>query len=79
MHLQVVSPFGAIVKTIQIKIEEDLLSQIDQVVQSLHVTRSAFICQALRLALRERKIVGLEQKHIAGYRRFPVTPGEFDL
>jgi metal-responsive CopG/Arc/MetJ family transcriptional regulator len=60
-------------------IEETLLAQVDQASHSLGVARSAFIRQALKLALRERKIAELEQKQIAGYQRFPVATGEFDL
>jgi len=67
------------VKTIQMTIEEDLLTQVDQASHSLGVARSSFIRQALKLALRERKIADLEQKQIAGYQRYPVTAGEFDL
>ena len=71
--------WSIIVKTIQMTIEETLLAQVDQVSHSLGVARSAFIRQALELALRERKIAELEQKQIAGYKRFPVTTGEFDF
>jgi metal-responsive CopG/Arc/MetJ family transcriptional regulator len=67
------------VKTIQMTIEENLLAQVDQASHSLGVARSAFIRQALELALHERKIADLEQKQIAGYQRFPVGTGEFDI
>ena len=65
-------------KTIQMTIEEALLAQVDQASHSLGVARSAFIRQALELALHERKIAELEQKQITGYQRYPVVTGEFD-
>ena len=39
------------VKTIQMTIDEPLLSEVDRVIQSLDTTRSAFIREALQLAL----------------------------
>jgi len=60
-------------------IDETLLSQVDQVTKSLSTTRSAFIRQALRLALKHYQTLELERKHAEGYARRPVEPGEFDL
>ncbi len=66
-------------KTIQMTIDDTLLAQVDQASNSLGLARSAFIRQALELALRNRKITNLEQKQITGYQRHPVVTGEFDL
>jgi metal-responsive CopG/Arc/MetJ family transcriptional regulator len=66
-------------KTIQMTIDESLLNQVDQAIQALHTTRSAFIREALQLALRQYKILELEQQHAEGYARYPVEPGEFDV
>jgi hypothetical protein len=71
--------WSTIVKTIQMTIDENLLTQVDQASHSLGVARSAFIRQALELALHESKIADLEQKQITGYQQFPVVTGEFDL
>ena len=65
-------------KTIQMTIDEPLLDEVDQVIQDLKTTRSAFIRTALQLALRQHTISKLEQQHAEGYARHPVTPGEFD-
>ncbi|HMN31588.1 MAG TPA: ribbon-helix-helix domain-containing protein [Caldilineaceae bacterium] len=65
-------------KTIQITIDQDLLQNVDQVVQELGETRSAFVRQALEQALRQWQIHKLELQHATGYARHPVAPGEFD-
>ena len=66
-------------KTIQMTIDEPLLAEVDQVIQSLNTTRSAFIREALQLALKQQKIRRLEQQHESGYQKYPVEPGEFDI
>ncbi len=66
-------------KTIQMTIDEPLLSEVDQAVQSLETSRSAFIRQALELALRHYRIAELERQHAKGYAQHPVTSGEFDV
>lgn len=65
-------------ETIQLTVDEALLAEIDRVTRSLAMTRSAFIRIALELALRNQKIIALEQQHAQGYARHPVKPGEFD-
>ena len=60
-------------------IDNPLLAEVNQAIQALHTTRSAFIREALRLALRQHKIARLEQQHAQGYARHPVEPGEFDV
>lgn len=65
-------------KTIQVTIDEPLLSEVDRVIQSLDTTRSAFIREALRLALWQPKVAEMECKQAEGYARHPVEPGEFD-
>jgi metal-responsive CopG/Arc/MetJ family transcriptional regulator len=66
-------------KTIQMTIDEPLLDEVDQVIQDLKITRSAFIRTALQLALRQHAISKLEQQHAEGYARYPILPGEFDI
>jgi len=66
-------------KTIQMTIDDPLLAEVNQAIQVLHTTRSAFIREALRLALRQHRIAKLEQQHAEGYTRHPVEPGEFDV
>lgn len=66
-------------KTIQMTIDEYLLEQVDSIIQELGVSRSSFMREALQQALRQIEIRNLEQKHIAGYQKYPVTPDEFDV
>ena len=66
-------------KTIQMTIDEPLLAKVDQMIQTLNMTRSAFIREALELALRRQAMAELERKHAEGYARHPVEPGEFDV
>ena len=66
-------------KTIQMTIDEPLLSEVDRVTGEMHTTRSAFIREALETALRRHNIQKLEQQHAEGYIKHPVEPGEFDM
>ncbi len=66
-------------KTIQMTIDESLLAEVDRVTQNMDLSRSAFIREALQLALRRYKILELERKQAEGYAQHPVEPGEFDV
>lgn len=61
-------------KTIKITLDDELIATIDQIVKKLKMTRSAFICKALRDAI----LAELEQKHRSGYRQHPVEKEEFN-
>jgi metal-responsive CopG/Arc/MetJ family transcriptional regulator len=65
-------------KTIQITINDTLLQRIDHAARLHKITRRQFIHRALETTLRQIAIEDLEQKQAEGYRRYPVTPGEFD-
>ena len=64
-------------KTIQMTIDEQLLKQVDNAVSELQINRSAFIRNALHLALHELYIHKLEAQQARGYRRQPATATEF--
>lgn len=66
-------------KTIQMTIDEQLLSEVDTAVQDLGTTRSAFMRQALQQALKELQVKVMESQHQTGYLHAPVVPGEFDI
>jgi hypothetical protein len=66
-------------KTIQMTIDDDLLTEVDQVTQTLQTTRSAFIRSALQLALRHYEVLQKEQQHAQGYARHPIAPDEFGI
>ena len=65
-------------KTIQMTIDEPLLNEVDRAIQTLNTTRSAFIREALQLALWRHRLTELERKHAEGYAQKPVEAGEFD-
>ena len=65
-------------KTIQMTIDEQLLDDVDKAVDELGTNRSAFIRDAIQLALRQRSLRTLEEQHVTGYARRPPEPGEFD-
>ena len=65
-------------KTIQMTINEYLLEDVDNVVSELQTSRSAFIRDALTLALQQFRLRKLEAQHAAGYERHPVTADGFD-
>jgi len=59
------------VKAIQVTVDEPLLEQVDAVVRELDTTRSAFLREALALALRRHRTRALERQHREGYERTP--------
>jgi len=66
-------------KTVQMTIDEALLTQVDTLVEELGTNRSAFMRDALESALKQRQVKQLEEQHRAGYERHPLTPDEFDI
>ena len=54
-----------------------IVEQVDCSMKRPGTTRSAFR-EALRDALGRLDEKDLEEQHIAGYRRYPVRPDEFD-
>jgi metal-responsive CopG/Arc/MetJ family transcriptional regulator len=63
-------------KTIQMTIDESLLQQVDQTVQELKTSRSAFIRQALLQAIRQYQVRRLEERDETGYQIMPAQAGE---
>jgi metal-responsive CopG/Arc/MetJ family transcriptional regulator len=66
-------------KTIQMTLDDDLVSAVDTVVKKMHMSRSAFTRRALRDALRRITIARLEQKHRKGYNVHPSAENEFSV
>jgi metal-responsive CopG/Arc/MetJ family transcriptional regulator len=66
-------------KTVQMTLEPELVTQVDRVARRLGLTRSAFTRRALRAALEQLRVQELERRHRNGYRRKPVRSGEFDV
>jgi metal-responsive CopG/Arc/MetJ family transcriptional regulator len=64
-------------RTVQMTLDEDLVSAVDAVVKNLKTTRSAFARKALKDAVRQVNIAMLEKKHKKGYENYPVGKTEF--
>jgi metal-responsive CopG/Arc/MetJ family transcriptional regulator len=64
-------------KTVQMTLDEDLVTKVDGVVKRLRTTRSAFTRDALWTAIRQVRVKELEDKHRQGYRSKPIAPEEF--
>ena len=66
-------------KTVQVTLDETLVSAVDKAARKLKISRSAFTREALRTALKRVRDEGEEQRHRAGYVRKPIKKGEFDI
>ena len=66
-------------RTIQMTLDDDLVTAVDIVVKKLKTTRSAFARKALRDAIKQLNINRLENKHKKGYERYPVGKKEFSV
>ena len=69
--------WGCNMKTVQITVDKELVQEVDQITQQLRTSRSAFTRKALQEALDRYKRELLEQKHIQGYEKHPVSAEEF--
>lgn len=65
-------------KTIQMTIDEAMLTEVDVVVAELDMTRSAFIRNALDHALKAHRLNELRRLDEEGYRLFPPRDDEFE-
>lgn len=63
-------------KTIQMTLDETLLERIDVAVAEIGTSRSAFIRNAVEMALKPLRIHRLEAQQIAGYKAQPVSEEE---
>ena len=64
-------------KTVQMTLDEDLVTRLDKMVKKLGTTRSAFTREALQRALERVQEQAMERRHREGYRKHPVTKDEF--
>jgi Arc/MetJ family transcription regulator len=68
---------GRTMKTVQMTLDESLVTAVDRAAKQLGTTRSAFARTALRRALDELRTKELELQHRDGYRGKPVVEKEF--
>ncbi|MFZ3114098.1 MAG: ribbon-helix-helix protein, CopG family [Syntrophales bacterium] len=66
-------------RTIQMTLDDDLVTAVDRVSKELQTSRSAFARKALRDALARYSLVQLERKHRQGYEHYPVDADEFSV
>ena len=66
-------------KTVQMTLDDELVSAVDRTTRRLGTTRSAFTRDALRAALDRVRVRELEDKHRKGYTRKPVRKREFSV
>ena len=64
-------------RTIQMTLDDDLVTVVDRISKELHTSRSAFTRMALRDAIARYSLEQLERKHRRGYERYPVAADEF--
>ena len=58
-------------------IDERPLSLVDTIRRARKTARSAFIRSALEAEIRRQHIRDAKRRHVEGYARTPVAPGEF--
>ena len=66
-------------QTVQMTLDENLVSAVDRVVKRNNTTRSAFTRDALREALSKFNTARLEQQQIKGYEAYPINKEEFSV
>ena len=66
-------------RTVQMTLDDNLVSAVDDIVKKLKTTRSAFARKALKDAIRQVNINMLEKKHKKGYGQHPVDKMEFSV
>ncbi len=66
-------------RTIQMTLDDDLVTEVDRVAKELKTSRSSFARKALRDALARYSLEQLERQHRQGYERYPVAVDEFSL
>jgi metal-responsive CopG/Arc/MetJ family transcriptional regulator len=66
-------------RTIQMTLDDDLVSSVDEVVKEIKTSRSAFTRNALRDAIERFNVSRLEQRHRSGYEVHPAKKTEFSV
>jgi len=66
-------------KTIELSIDDELLSRVNHTIAQQKTTLAAFIRESIVHYLNRLKIRELEKQHREGYSKHPVQKGEFDI
>jgi metal-responsive CopG/Arc/MetJ family transcriptional regulator len=65
-------------KQISIRIDEDLVDALDQVIEKEGLGRSEAVREAIQLWLKQYRVAEQVRCHREGYERRPVAAGEFE-
>jgi metal-responsive CopG/Arc/MetJ family transcriptional regulator len=63
-------------KTIEVAVEDSMLTEVERATRSLDMTQEDFVRTALERALQQRETIALERKHARGYDARPQTAEE---
>jgi hypothetical protein len=63
-------------KTIQVEIEDSMLTEVEREAGALEMTREAFVRTALQRALQQREVIAQERRHARGYDDRPQAADE---
>ncbi len=63
--------------TIELTVDDTLLTEIDRMTRLLSMSRANFIRAALELALRNENMLALEHQHAQGYKKQSSQVSEF--
>lgn len=77
--IAIIKHIDAIMRTIQMTLDDDLVIELDRTVKDSNTNRSAFARDALRAALARYNEQKLVEKHRKGYLRHPITADEFSV
>jgi len=66
-------------RTIQMTLDDDIVKKVDDIVNELKTSRSAFTREALKEAVKHYNIRRLELKHRQGYTAHTVKKEEFSV
>ena len=64
-------------RTVQMTLDENLVTMVDKISERLGTTRSAFTRNALKEAITKFHTRELEKRHREGYRQKAITRAEF--
>ena len=65
-------------ETIELKIDEALMAEVQQATNALQMTPSDFLTVALERALQQREIIARERRDAQGYAEHPQRPEEVE-
>ena len=63
-------------KTIQVELEDSMLTEVEREAGALEMTRDDFVRTALERALQQREVISQERKHARGYQERPQADEE---